>query len=196
MILRPYYIASVTYILGRFGLESVFILRVYKTFKNNIFQISKTVLILLFVWMIIVSILWVCIFLADLLNIENNTHYNLVYISVTISDALLIVSLLYLFIKRLQRVVIREAIEQRSNYSNSSSKSSKVTMSASNSVITPPNHTTLPSVSTTMDPKIDHAMYNITTQNKFQQILMYFCCCMMNDKDIKSIKSDLKSQNS
>eukprot|EP01084_Bolivina_argentea_P160867 280096_1 len=220
MALIPYFIASGTYVLGRFCLQSVFMLRVYSTFKNNIFKIAKTVLISLFILMITVSALWFFVFLADP-SIQASPHYKTVYILAIIFDALLIISLLYLFIKRLQRVIIREAIAMRSKSGSSkrqptlnstTSKSNNLSVtSADNADTDRPNRssttTTCTSVASTSNSDLRdvhvnnmnkeiYFMYELTARSKCQNIAIYFCCCMMNDKEMKSIKSDLKSQNS
>eukprot|EP01083_Nonionella_stella_P167949 565733_1 len=110
MALMFYYGASVCYVLGKFCLEFVFLLRVYTAFRNNIFRISNSVLYSLFCWMFMCCALWLLLLISEDRH-WSASHY--LYIVATVSDVILVVVLLYMFTVRLQTLVIRETVAMR-----------------------------------------------------------------------------------
>ena len=133
MALIPFYGAVVLYSFGKFCLESFFILRVYNAFKGSAFEVSKSVIISLFILMFIISSLWCYIFIADVEDYNQFIpipYYS--YVIISGLEAILIIILLYLFTKRLTKLLLLQKYEKSIELSTTKSRTRQSIKSSMN----------------------------------------------------------------
>eukprot|EP01083_Nonionella_stella_P154272 496866_1 len=130
-----YYPLIGVYCLGKFCLETFFLMRVQMAFKDSTFELHRSTVIVLSVWMLCVSGFWCYLFAADDQSIFGaNFALFLVLEGV---EASLIITLLYLFIVRLYRLILQQrsdahAVEAKHGVVPSSSVTCTASRSQSN----------------------------------------------------------------
>ena len=108
MTLYPFYTAAVLYSFGKLNMETFFILRVYNAFKGSAFELSKCSLVTLFVWMFLNCTLWCLMFVID---VTNFLGFDLPFYSFAIvsgCEGLLVLVLLFVFTKRLRKLLLMQ----------------------------------------------------------------------------------------
>eukprot|EP01083_Nonionella_stella_P153733 494296_1 len=151
MALVPYYGISIAYCCGKFSLECFFLFRVYTAFrKSTVYALSTTLCVVLICCMFIVSFMWCFMFLDFGLH-RVDVPYSM-FILVSMLEVLLIVVLLYLFLKRLSGLILRHSLTPVSEPTSTTRKPSAAstdvkTASPHRSTMALPSHVLKPSIS-------------------------------------------------
>ena len=145
----PYFGSAIFYSCGKFFLECFFLFRVYTAFKNSsMFALSKKTVHILTGSMFILTFSWLFIFIYDANNWLNSYGYLIIFVFETI----LVVTLLFLFTKRLSGLILLKhrahghkiSMETSSVNTQSPMTPSTATYSSTTDDLSPKNSLSLP----------------------------------------------------
>merc|ERR1712228_353375 len=103
-----YYVAVISYGCGKLLLFSFFIIRVCNVFDDSIYELSKRTIVTLIGLMFIVCSMPIYS-MSDLLFTE---HYYQLFLAMTVLEMFLVITILYLFVNRLNKLVLSQKSDQ------------------------------------------------------------------------------------
>eukprot|EP01083_Nonionella_stella_P096245 270488_1 len=116
-----YFMTFVSYSCGKFCLETFFINRLNNVFGETAFALSKPVTTVLFLCMVLLLCMSCYMFSVDEASILG-VHHSIIFIIYGAMESCLVLTLLWLFVKRLGRLILQRKTETQRNIEMSSTQ--------------------------------------------------------------------------
>eukprot|EP01083_Nonionella_stella_P145750 457365_1 len=123
--LGPYYVAFVSYSVGKFCLEIFFLNRLRNAFGATTFRISGLMSGVLYAWIFIIPSFGCYLFAVDEDASIFGAVHSLFIVVYSVMETILVLVLLFLFVKRLSKLVLQQKTDKQRTIELSSAPSSK-----------------------------------------------------------------------